>query len=832
MQEPPPPPCGQPPGGVGLGMDSKAFRIGVSLMTDTTHGQSGRRTALWFGAAAAAAALCGSAAAQTSESLGRYFGFDQPRMIAVDDRVGPAAAADFDADGRTDLCVVNNAKSRIEIYRQRAAERSDSEMEKQYKVNELPPNRWYDRIEVSVAHRVAAFRAHDVDRDGRLDIVYAGDPAEIVVLRQKDTLTFETGGKRRVRGLAAGQDGFEIADVMGSSEPELLAIVDGKIAVWSLTTSGIGGEPLELGSGAKMLAFFVEDYNGDGLADVLGIIPDDPSPLRLWLQGQFGASNGGKSGQLGAEVRLEMPALIEAEPIRFPPPHARAAASIGVIERASRRMVLYDLTTEQVSDRTDPGADRAGELDASPEVFALKGGANRERSIVVADVDGDGLLDILATDPSANSIVLYRQESGVGIGAGTSFSAFKKPKTVAAGQWDTDAPLEVFVLSEEEKAVGVSDYDPSDGTMSFPQPLSIKTAGASPVAMNFVMLKEGPAVAVVVKDKRDHTLEIHRPGGEDGIVATTVVLEGVNRPPQSMISGDFDHDGATDLLLFTPNEPLVMVRSVGGTDGAPPVVLTDKSMPQFGLVQSAGPDNTAGFDADGDGFDELLIANENFVRACTFSADKGWRVVEQATMPDSSSRLVGLTVQTGPDGTKRIAAADKANERLIIMSRGDDGWIVDRKLRLSGIDVNAIAAGSFTGDGSPGIVCFSPDAFGVVRLGGQRLALEEFAAYRSDADDRLEHEMEVGDVNGDGFVDLIVLDAREQMCTIFTLSAARKLHHATEFKVFESRLFSRGESREFEPSAAIIADLTGDGADDLVLEVHDRYMILPQMTGR
>ncbi len=68
------------------------------------------------------------------------------------------------------------------------------------------------------------------------------------------------------------------------------------------------------------------------------------------------------------------------------------------------------------------------------------------------------------------------------------------------------------------------------------------------------------------------------------------------------------------------------------------------------------------------------------------------------------------------------------------------------------------------------------------------------------------------------------------MCRILTFSAARKVQPATEFKVFETRLFSRGESREMEPSQAIIADLTGDKKDDLLLVVHDRVIVYPQMT--
>lgn len=762
--------------------------------------------------------LSAAASAQPSTNLARYFGFEEPRFIIVGERAGPVLAADFDGDGLQDIAVVNNSKSRIELHVQRATPRTDEEMEKDYKVNEFAPSRWYDRHEISVPHRIAGMRAADADGDGRLDIVYAGAPAEVVILRQKARLTFEIGPKRRIEKLAAGQDGIEIADVMGDAAPELLIVADGRIKVYPFTKHGPEGEPVELGSGGEILAFFAEDYDGDGLTDVLGAIPEDDSPLRLWLQRNL-APAPGKDGQLGPEVRFEMPALREAEPVRFP---GRRAASIGLIEKASRRILVDDLVVEPIA----AGTAGAIERDAVAEVVGYAGGADKDRSIAVADIDADGRLDLLVTDKKANSITFYQQAAGTGLGKGRVFGTFKNPKAVVAGQWDSDPELEVFVLSEDEKTVGVSDYDPATRRLSFPQPIQIASAGATPVAMGYAALKDGPALAVVVKDKRDHTLELHRPGGAS---AASIRLEGVSRPPQSSLAGDFDHDGRTDLALFTPGEPMVLVRSLDGP-AEEAKVLTDKLMPQFGLVQAAGPNNTALLDVDADGAPELLIADQNFVRACEFNPEKGWRVIEQVQMPDRNASLVGLAV-LDMGAEPRLVASDKDGKRLLVMARGGDkAWSVVDKLRLSGFELGAIRAGAFSGDGLPNVLCFADGAFAVVRQAGARPALEEVASYRSDQDNRLEHEMEAGDLNGDGYVDLVVLDAKEQMCQIFTLSAARRLHLATEFKVFETRLFARGEPREFQPSAAVIADLTGDGRQDLLLVAHDRLIVYPQMS--
>jgi hypothetical protein len=758
-----------------------------------------------------------SASAQSGPDLAGYFGFEDPRVLVVDDNTGPAHAIDMNDDGLTDLVVVNNRKSRLEIHVQRREARSFAERERGFSANELPPSEWYDRTDVPLAHRVNAFQVHDVDGDGMLDIVYAGQPSEIVTMRQTEPMTFDVSNRRRARGLGTGSGALRIADVQGDSAPELIAIVDGRLEVFDLGEAGPVGEPKVLGSGGQIVAFFVEDYNGDGLTEMLGVVPQADAPLRLWLQEPVSETDLGEPvGLIGAELRFEMPNLIEVETVRMP---GSDKASIGVIEAQTRRVVLYELSTESVEDLSEAGA--AAEREALPEVFAFRGGANRERSVVSEDIDGDGMLDLLSTDNSANSIVLYRQTEGVGIGQGEMFSAFKQPKVIAIGAWAGSEGPAVFVLSEEEKTVGVSTYDRSTGRLGFPQPISIATAGATPVAMNTLTVNSGPALAVVVRDRRDHTVEIHRPDAEPVIVP----LEGVNRPPQSILAADFDRDGSTDIALFTPNEPMIMVT---GVDTDEPTVLTDREMPQFGLVQAAGPENTALLDANGDGSMELLIADQNFVRAARFDAESGWRVVDQITMPDASSRLSALTT-LDVEGRTTIVASDTAADLLILMSRDNAGaWRIADKLRIPGLRTTGLRSGSFTGDGAPNVLALTEDSFAIVRLAGERITLDEFAVYRSDNEDRYEHDLTFGDLNSDGYMDMVVLDANEQMCQVFTFSASGKMYFANEFKVFETRLFQQGAGRTFEPSLAIIADLTGDDHSDLVLQVHDRYLIYPQ----
>jgi len=86
----------------------------------------------------------------------------------------------------------------------------------------------------------------------------------------------------------------------------------------------------------------------------------------------------------------------------------------------------------------------------------------------------------------------------------------------------------------------------------------------------------------------------------------------------------------------------------------------------------------------------------------------------------------------------------------------------------------------------------------------------------------------VGDVNADGYGDMVALDAGEQMMELFTFDGEGDMLHATGFQIYESNLFHGGESREYQPRQIAIADVTGDGGHDIVMLIHDRIIVYQQ----
>lgn len=748
--------------------------------------------------------LPASATAQDTDLAG-HFGFDDLEVIKIGSNAGPLLSADINADGLVDLVAVNNSKSRLELHMQKRNATETDTLTPPSRANELPEHWRFRRENVSVSDKVTGLATYDFDGDGLVDIVYSG-PSTLVFLQQVEPGVFKSVRRETVKGIMGSRDGLAVADVRGDQRPELLALVDGDIRIWNLDGfSTSGGTDLDAGK-EKMLAMLIEDYDGDQLLDIIGIVPENDAPVRLWK-----GLRDGDSVAIGPQHRFELPALREATITRLP---ERDGALLAIIERASKRLAFMELQEIMIED--------GEQAEVSLETWSYPDSLTRNPDVLVVDIDGNQLPDVLAINKQSNSIDLFTQEPDRGLMPPTQNPSFADLEELTAMDLDGDGRIEIYSLSEKEGVVGRSEY--VDGQIQFPQAISI-SKGHVPVTFESIQSADGPMLAVIAKSGRKYVLDLV---SSDGSVST-IDLGSLSRSPESILSIDADQDGRRDMLLLTPEKPMMMIHSTedGGYE-----VIQGAEMGQYGLVSSAEGSNTTTFDVDGDGLEELLIADRNYIRALRYDpsqesgSSSGWQVVTQMNADTDDATLVSVTELGG-----ELAATDRERGDIVIFSRDEDGhWSQDRTMQVRGFDFSGIRAGTFDGGDASNILALGDHAFAILSLDGNRQVLQEIASWRTEVPTRVQHELAGGDVNGDGYADVVSVDAGEQMCEIFTFSEAERLLYGTGFQVFESKMFTGGEPREFQPSQIIIADVTGDDASDIILLCHDRILLYPQST--
>jgi len=509
---------------------------------------------------------------------------------------------------------------------------------------------------------------------------------------------------------------------------------------------------------------------------------------------------------MGPQLRFEMPPLREFASVTLP---NKKDALMAIIERASRKIVLYEVSREKIK--------TTGDREASIEVYPFLGKGNRRQLFV--DVNKDGLMDLIATNPSDNTIVVYEQNKNEGLSAGISSPTLSDVQSIAAGDLDKDGVQELYVLSEDEGVVGRSQLN--ELQLHFPEPIPF-SSGNTPISLSTVQINNDIKVAVISKEKRSYVIDLIDANGK----SETIDLGSLSRGPDQIMGFDADQDGNTDLLILTRDKPMKLVHATD--DGF--VVLGDDEMGQFGLVREASEINISIFDVDNDNKPELLIADDNYVRAVRYEpkpkdgVSPGWQVVTQVNLEDGSSDLISIAMS----GDK-FYVADKENERIVSIERNDKNeWVETDSLFVHGYKFGAIYSEDFTGDGERDIIAISNSGFAIIQVSGDRITLNELQSWRSDNERRVQHELAVGDVNADGYSDMVSLDAGEQMLEIFTFSQDEKMLYATGFKIYESRIFSGGEPREWQPSQVIIGDFTNDSLNDVLLLSHDRLILYKQ----
>ena len=737
---------------------------------------------------------CVSGQAETPD-----FGFDGPEIYRIEEGIGLARIADINGDGSNDVIVVNNRSATLEILLQG---RPDAE-EYRFRpgdANFLANDTRLGRTTVPTEKRVTDLAVGDIDGDGQADLVYYGEPQELVVVYGGSD-TRDRTARLRIRDGLLRPGALAVADWTGDGRDDVILLGESCLHLCSQSEES-GLRPVRrILIALPAVGLEHADFDGDGREDLLLITEAEEPHLRI----RYGLPEGG----LGPEVAFDLPL-----PRSLAPAPWRIDGQLGLLavqQKSGRLQVL----------RLDGHGNR-GLGFGNPSYHAASADAwAKPVAFAVGDLTGNGRPDIVVARPNESLIVVY-PGSGGGVGEGVASPSYAGITHAVAADLDGDGADELYVLSPEEKRVGRVEVD-AEGAAAVPRSVDLD---GDPVALG--MLPGGAAgedrgLAVVVVKSGVHAVILM---GSDG-VAGSVALPPMKSDPERVLAADLDRDGLLDLVLWTPYQGLVFLRQT--EDGGAWEIMDagEQGRKASRSDFSVGRPDSAGLPA-------LLWTERNFVRAVRLRPSGAlWAVeiIEQANAPSGSARVAAAFLgDLDGDGVAEAVLYDAQARALLLLGRGEGNrWDSLGDIQVGGIAPEWIAAVDIAGDGALDLVLAGPRRVVTVPGGARRREWVEVSSYTSPLESPRLLDMATGDLNGDGHPDIAVCETAQQHLEIVAIDADGKLHPGTRFRVFEERRFRRARGENpFEPREVAIGDLNADGLDDLLIVVHDRLIVYPQ----
>jgi hypothetical protein len=762
-----------------------------------------------LGALAAALMALGAQAQDKQVS----FGFTGPEIFPIDNLVSLLHAADLNGDGLVDLIVANNTRSKITILYNQTGKTNTARLHPGQKkeINDLPPDARFRIESIASEKRISSLVVTDLNSDGRPDLAYYGDPKELVVLYNLGSNTWSAPKRWPIDDGQLTPNALASGDLNGDKLTDLVLLGENNIYFLAQNPDHTLAEPKKIPFSGTVRAVQVLDIDGNGRDDLLLVNWDNPNPFRFRLQNA--------DGELGPEIYFSLPAIRSYMADDLEGNHKTEVVTIA---QNSGRAAVSDFVQK-------PAEPLSGDLKQGQfQVLPLNKTTRNHRGILWADVNGDGLPDLLVAEPDSGQLTLYLQKPDGTLSAARTFPTLTGVSQLAVSDWYGDGKAEIFLLSSDEHQIGMTKLD-EKGRIAFP---TIVPFDGNPLAMAVGPLQPGakPALAVIV-DQDTNRMLVTRTA--DGKSRSQKLSDDFKAMPASMTMLDANQDGLADLVVLIPYAKIK-------------ILIQQKDQPAFEEADVAPPGGNAdepwlsALDIDGDGKPELLLAQKNFVRAVVLRQENdkatngkpAWSfyVKEQINGSSSSSRIVGATaLGNGTNAVPSLFLLDAELKALTLCERDKAGvWQVVRNLPLPMSDFTSLQSVGLGSASNNSIALVGVNAVGTMAMRGSVWQLSELDSYETPIKDGHLSDVVSGDLNNDGRKDLVFLETEKNYLDLVTFELPHKLVPANRWQVFEERTFRSRRNDSLEPREAVVADVTGDGKADLIVLVHDRILVYPQ----
>ena len=685
---------------------------------------------------------------------------------------GPQSIAigDFDGDGRMDIAVANHLSGDVSILLGNGN------------------GTFQPAVSYAIGGQPTSIVAGDFDQNGTLDLAVAdadsgGGAGSVVILSGAGNGTFVVGSP-----ITVGVDPTWIVagDFNGDGRLDLATANNAENTVSVLLASGGGNfsAPVSYTVGQTPSALVATDLNGDGRLDLATTNSGDRSVSVLLGRGdgtfvspdQFSVSAPISTPTLADvtgdgvvdSITLDLAGNILVRPGRAAEPGAYDAARVVNQGQPARAFTIV----------AGPGGNRIAAVDLhdnfvslyavnaagiSSYVGHLATGLQPSR-IAAADLNGDGLTDLVVTNAGDGTVTVFMATPGGGFTALPALTATAHPGELALvdltgnGLKDilvSDAvagTVAVIVQQSAGSFVAPVDYRASTGPASF----SLDAAGNPALDsrdgvgdFTWGDFTGDGATDLVVANPGDNSVSLLVGDGRGGFLAPRQIFAGIR--PAQIQAGHFFPDGHLDLAILDAGAHTITVLRNDGT----------------GQFQTAGtydagnvPNGLTVGDFNRDGRVDLVVGNSfGDVMALSGRADGTFNPFTRV-----GQRVAIAVGSPSASGQQSWLVTDQANDRIQLEVDGTTPGF--NQNRTNGIIApGAAAMADLNGDGINDLVVTNSGGNDILVYLG--LGNNQFAPPRAFYTGTDPVDVTVADVNGDGRPDVVVTNQGSNDVSIF-----------------------------------------------------------------